>query len=116
MKIVRSIRFRFLLWLAVLLAGVLTAFGVVAHRFRQKDALAKIDGELERRVAFISSALRGPPGGMETGFDGPGGPGGPGRRDLGGPPPEGNGGPPPKPPGEDRRGPRRSESSAPWLE
>jgi two-component system OmpR family sensor kinase len=57
---VRSIRWRFLLWLAFLLVCVLGALGVTAFQFHRAQEFARIDGELTRDVAALSGALRQP--------------------------------------------------------
>jgi heavy metal sensor kinase len=58
---IRSIRWRFLLWLAVLLGGVLALLGVLAFKFHRSRELARIDDELARLVGALSSDLRQPP-------------------------------------------------------
>jgi hypothetical protein len=82
-----SLRWRVQLWLAFLLVTVLTGFGVSVYQLQRLTQLGQIDQELERRVAALSSALRGPPPygrGFGPGMGpGPGVPRGPGP----GPPP-----------------------------
>ena len=69
----RSIRSRFLLWLAFLLVCVLGALGVTAFQFHRAQEFARMDDELTRHVAALTGDLRQPP----LGSIGPGGPGGP---------------------------------------
>jgi heavy metal sensor kinase len=82
-----SLRWRVQLWLAFLLVTVLAGFGVSVYQLQRLTQLGQIDQELERRVAVLSSALRGPPPygrGFGPGMGpGPGVPRGPGP----GPPP-----------------------------
>src|SRR5437870_4341251 len=56
-----SIRWRLQLWLAFLLVGVLTGFGVAVYQLQRLNQLKQIDEELDRRVAALSSAVRGGP-------------------------------------------------------
>src|SRR6266545_4032078 len=60
----KSIRWRWQLWLAFLLIGVLSGFGVAVYQLQRVNQLKQIDEELERRLAALSSAVRGgrPPG------------------------------------------------------
>src|ERR1051326_4264977 len=98
-----SIRWRLQLWLRVLLICVLSGFAAAVYQLQRVNQLKQIDEELERRVAALSSAVRGgPPPDFGRGrmpFDGP--PGKPGfdpgedRR----PPPFGRGEFPPQGPG-----------------
>lgn len=69
----KSIRARFVLLLALLLAGVLAGFGVAMYQLQRANELRQIDGELERRLASLKPSLRGP---------GPHGVFGPGPRDM----------------------------------
>lgn len=69
----KSIRARFLLLLALLLAGVLTGFGVAMYQLQRASEFRQIDGELERRLVALKPTLRGP-GGPHGNF-------GPGPRD-----------------------------------
>src|SRR5436190_10229588 len=96
----RSIRWRLQLWLGFLLLCVLSGFGVTIYQLQRVNQFKQIDEELQRRVAALSSAVRGgPPPGFGKGH----GPfrRGPGARDFddepGGPPPfeDGPGRPPP---------------------
>ena len=60
-----SIRWRLQLWLAFLLVCVLSGFGVTVYQLHRVQQFNQIDGELERRVGSLSSALRaGPPPGF----------------------------------------------------
>jgi heavy metal sensor kinase len=57
--ILHSIRWRLQLWLAFLLAGVLTGFGLAVYQLQRLSQLDQMDQELERRVAALSAVLRG---------------------------------------------------------
>lgn len=57
----RSIRSRFLLWLAFLLVCVLGALGVTAFQFHRAQEFARMDDELTRHVAALNGDLRQPP-------------------------------------------------------
>ena len=90
--ITKSIRWRFLLWLAFLLACILSGFGVTAYQLYRINLLSAIDEELERRVAALNGDVRGrPPFGQPSGRP----PFEPGRDS-----------PPPWRPGPEGRGPR----------
>src|SRR5688572_218529 len=69
----KSIRFRFLLWLAFLLVAVLSGFGFTAFRLHTANQLRLIDEELERRVSTLSLDVRASarPGGLFRGPPGP---------------------------------------------
>ena len=54
-----SIRWRLQLWLAFLLICVLSGFGVTVHQLQRVHQLNQIDEELGRRVAALSTAVRG---------------------------------------------------------
>ncbi|MBI3882573.1 MAG: HAMP domain-containing protein [Verrucomicrobia bacterium] len=56
-----SIRFRLQLWLGFLLVAVLCGFGVTVYQLQRIHLLGQIDEDLERRVAILSSAVRGGP-------------------------------------------------------
>ena len=56
----QSIRWRFALWLAFLLACVLTGFGFTAYQLHRTNRFDQLDDELERRVNALSTALRTP--------------------------------------------------------
>jgi two-component system, OmpR family, sensor kinase len=78
----KSIRWRLQLWVAFLLVCVLAGFGITLYQLQRIQQLNQVDEELGRRVATLSSAVRGgalrPP--FERGPRGPGpeqGPGGP---------------------------------------
>jgi len=70
-----SIRWRLNLWLGSLLVCVLSGFGVTVYQLQRLNQFNQIDQELERRVAVLSSALRG--GGSPGRFPPGRGPGGP---------------------------------------
>ena len=94
----RSIRWRMQLWQAFLLVCVLSGFGVTAYQLHRTNRLSQVDRELERRVAALSSDVRGRPPFPP--------PGEPFRSDLGPPPQPGvmeELGPPPEPPPFDRK-------------
>src|SRR5437867_11933281 len=67
-----SIRWRWQLWLAFLLATVLTGFGVSVYQLQRVTQLKQIDEELERRIAVLSRAVRGGPPPFEGGRSGAG--------------------------------------------
>src|SRR5215475_11071484 len=97
----KSIRGRQLLWMAILLACILTGFGITAYQLARVSQFNQIDEQLTRRVAALSDEAanspgpghgppRSPPGGGNFGPDrGPGGPPRDGFND-GGPPDQGN--------------------------
>src|SRR6266545_7296630 len=97
-----SIRWRLQLWLAFLLLCVLSGFGAAVYQLQRANQFIQLDEELQRRIAALSSAVRGgPPPGS-----------GPGRRPFeGGPPPFEEDGPrrrmppPNRPDHPDARGP-----------
>ncbi|HEX5606304.1 MAG TPA: hypothetical protein VFY96_07310, partial [Candidatus Binatia bacterium] len=47
------------LWLAFLLVCLLSGFGLTVYQLERISQLSQLDGELERRVAVISGAIRG---------------------------------------------------------
>jgi two-component system OmpR family sensor kinase len=55
----KSIRWRMQLWLAFLLVCLLSGFGLTVYQLQRISQLSQLDGELERRVAVISGAIRG---------------------------------------------------------
>ena len=59
--IAKSIRWRFVLWLAFLLIGILIGFGVTAYQLNRINRFRQIDEELERRVAALNGDVRVPP-------------------------------------------------------
>lgn len=59
--IAKSIRWRFVLWLAFLLVGILIGFGVTAYQLSRLNRFRQIDEELERRVAALNGDVRMPP-------------------------------------------------------
>jgi signal transduction histidine kinase len=106
----KSIRWRLQLWVAFLLACVLSGFGVTVFQLQRIHLLNQIDEELGRRVAALGAAARrGPPPPFERGPGGPPGeprPGGPGFDNEPFPPPPGP--QEPRPPGEGPGGSFRS--------
>src|SRR5438105_2848966 len=56
-----SIRWRLQLWLAFLLIAVLTGFGTTVYQLYRLTQLNQLDEELRRRVAILSTSLRGGP-------------------------------------------------------
>lgn len=72
------------LWIGLLLALVLTGFGVTAHHLQRTQVMSGIDEELASRVAALSEQARGSRG--------------PGRPGPGGRPPRDSGFPPAPPP------------------
>lgn len=57
----KSIRWRFVLWLAFLLTFILTGFGITAYQLHRKNRFDQFDDELKRRVAALSATRRAPP-------------------------------------------------------
>ncbi len=83
---IKSIRWRFVLWLAFLLTIVLAGFGITAYQLHSNNQFAQLDEELKSRAAALSAVLRTPPNSMNQPNRGPRGfgPGdrmGPGRDD-----------------------------------
>src|SRR5947209_7042887 len=99
----KSIRWRLQLWLAFLLVCVLSGFGVTVYQLQRINQLNQLDEELERRVAALSSAVRGGPppdhGPGHSPFDGPRDSPGFGFDDGWRPPPPPRGRPEPPPDG-----------------
>ncbi len=89
----KSIRWRLLLWMALLLTGILTGLGIAVYEIHLADRLAQFDDRLRRRVATMSAALYAPGSGQDDRQ-----PGGPPGGDFG-PPPENGSRPPPPPEG-----------------
>src|SRR6266446_6538354 len=56
-----SIRWRLNLWLGFLLLCLLTGFGATIYHLQRVTQLTQIDEELERRIAALSSEVRGGP-------------------------------------------------------
>jgi two-component system OmpR family sensor kinase len=56
-----SLRWRLQLWLAFLLVCVLSGFGVAVYQLQRINHLNQLDEELERRLATLSTAVRGGP-------------------------------------------------------
>ncbi len=72
--IFKSIKWRLQIWYGLILVAVLVGFGVTAYQLERGRQLRRIDGELQRRVNVLASALRQPPRGRGQGdgqFDGP---------------------------------------------
>ena len=72
--IFKSIKWRLQIWYGLILVAVLVGFGVTAFQLERGRQLRRIDGELQRRVNALASALRQPPRGRGPGegqFDGP---------------------------------------------
>lgn len=91
-----SIRWRMQLWLALLLVGVLVAFGATSWQLEKTERIRRLDDELAKRATALGVGVRGggmpfQPGRMNRPDDiprgpGPGGNGGPGDSfDRGGP-------------------------------
>jgi two-component system, OmpR family, sensor kinase len=107
MMFTRSIRWRLQLWLAFLLATILSGFGVTACQLYRIKQLNQIDEDLGRRLSALSSGLRPrPPFGSPRGH-------GPMDREGGrqGFEPE-FGQPPPRPPFDDGSPPSRRHSAS----
>ena len=71
--IFKSIKWRLQLWYGLILVAVLVGFGVTAFQLERGRQFRRIDGELQRRVNALASALRQPPRGRGPGegqFDG----------------------------------------------
>src|SRR5882724_10083432 len=107
-----SIRWRLQLWLAFLLVGVLSGFGVTVYQLQRIHQLNQLDEELGQRVSVLSRAVRGGPppdhgpghSPFEGRHDGPGFDFGNGSRPP--PPPRGRMDSPPDGPRGMRIGPR----------
>ena len=56
--IAKSIRARFLLWLAFLLVAILSGFGFTAYRLHTSNRLRLIDEDLNRRLRAVNMDLR----------------------------------------------------------
>ncbi|MBI5385003.1 MAG: HAMP domain-containing protein [Verrucomicrobia bacterium] len=64
----KSIRWRMQLWLAFLLACILSGFGITAYQLHRTNQFSQIDEELERRVAALGGDVRRlPPFGLPPG-------------------------------------------------
>src|SRR5882724_11738524 len=113
--ITRSIRWRMLWWLVLLLVGVLSTLGVTAYQLNRLNLFSQTDQALDSRIAALQANLRG--GGSLDGRP----PGGPPRNiDRDGPPPpppdlndRGPQGPPPFPPPNGERGPGGPDRAGP---
>lgn len=57
----KSIRWRFLLWLAFLLICILSGFGLTAYQLHRTNLINQIDEDLQHRVAAVSGDVRGRP-------------------------------------------------------
>ncbi len=89
MNFPRTIRWRLLLWLGLLLVALLGGFGFTAYQLQKVRLLGQLDEELETALATLSRELRRPPpssagGPPGTGFG----------RPFRGPPPDRPGEPP----------------------
>src|SRR5579859_1886457 len=63
-----SIRWRFQLWLALLLACVLTGFGAAVYELQRRNLYSRTADEISHRISVLSSAVRpGPPPGHGPG-------------------------------------------------
>ena len=70
--IFNSIRGRLQLWYGFILVAVLVGFGATAYQLERGRQMRRIDGELQRRVNLLATALRPPPrGGGRPGEDPP---------------------------------------------
>ena len=58
---IKSIRWRLQLWLAFLLAGILSGFGLTAYQLHRTNRLNQIDADLAQRVSALLGDLRAPP-------------------------------------------------------
>jgi len=58
--LLKSIRWRLQIWLAILLGCILSGFGFTAYQLQRTNRLSQIDDELHRRVAALNSDVRGP--------------------------------------------------------
>jgi two-component system OmpR family sensor kinase len=80
MKLFKSIKWRLQIWYGLILVGVLAGFGLTAYHLTRNQQMARIDGELHRRVGMLINAMhRPPPRGPEFDFGGPDHFGGPDR-------------------------------------
>ena len=87
MKITKSIHWRLLLWIGFLLGLALLALDFTAYEIHFNKLVGQLDGQLQRRLAFMSAAFSESPGGP--------------RPELGPPEPgEDRFGPPPAAPGD----------------
>jgi heavy metal sensor kinase len=57
-RFAKSIRWRLQLWVAFLLAGVLSGFGVTVYQLQRIHLLNQVDEDLGRRVSAVSGAIR----------------------------------------------------------
>ena len=58
MKAIHSMRWRLQFWYGILLAVVMTGFGITAYLYERSSLLRSTDAELERRVGAIGRILR----------------------------------------------------------
>lgn len=58
MKFLQSIRWRLQLWHGLLLALVLTGFGLLAWQLQWRNQLGRIDRELDQRVSALAGVMR----------------------------------------------------------
>lgn len=73
-----SIRWRLQIWLAFLLVGLLTAFGVASWQWEKTERVRRLDDELSKRAVALGVGIRGgprmtPPGGPARWPRGPSG-------------------------------------------
>jgi two-component system, OmpR family, sensor kinase len=61
----KSIRWRLQLWLAFLLAALLTGFGVTVYQLHRVSQLNRMDDDLNGRLSILSRAVREPPHGHD---------------------------------------------------
>jgi two-component system, OmpR family, sensor kinase len=69
-KFTKSIRWRLLLWFALLQGAVLLALDFTAYEIHYRNRLNLLDSDLQRRIGILSAAFSGPKPG-EMNFDGP---------------------------------------------
>jgi two-component system OmpR family sensor kinase len=58
---IKSIRWRFALWLGFLLTAVLAGFGTTAYQLHRNNQFEQLDEDLKSRAAALSAVLRTPP-------------------------------------------------------
>ncbi len=87
MKFYHSIRWRLQLWMGIILATVLTGFGLVVYQLERRETFSEIDGALAQRLEEVNKAAS-PMGGGPGPGPGPGGRGKPKKHRRGGPDPD----------------------------
>ncbi|RYD41315.1 MAG: hypothetical protein EOP83_34085, partial [Verrucomicrobiaceae bacterium] len=55
-----SIRWRLQIWLAILLVGMLAAFGVTSWQLEKRQRVQRLDDELARRAVALGVSIRPP--------------------------------------------------------